>query len=665
MKAYRGDIDGLRAIAVLAVVLFHAGVPGFTGGFVGVDVFFVISGFLISSILIDDARQGRFSLLTFYGRRVRRIFPALFLVLIVTTLAALALLAPTALAGYGKSLAGTGLFASNWVFFLESGYFADNAHQQPLLHTWSLAVEEQYYIVWPLLLWLLLRPTLKPFAALACAALIGVGFAFCVWQTGQNPDAAFYLPFARMWELLIGALLALRPPPVLSRPASEALGWTGLGLIAMAVFGFNESMAFPGWIAAAPCVGAALLLIANARPETTTARLLSTAPMRGVGLVSYSFYLWHWPVLAFATYLMMGAPPWPVGLAMMVPALGMAWVSWRYVERPFRKHAGDPGATRRSLYIAAACCLAAVAVGAGLWRSGGLPQRVPADIREAVSGPPEWKAFARLCPPTRAGDSWTVSDVCRMGPAGAPLKVLVWGDSHAAALAPAIRDALAGSGRTGGLVSRASCPPLVGVGASTRPEQPDSYGCKAIAADALSVLRDNPAIDTVVIVARWSFYEQTSGTGVDASSRAFMSGPGGPAGAGILEQGLRRTVADIRAVRGEGVRVILVGQPPEPGFVASECIVFRRMIHLSTDRCEAFPRKPSDDRQAAAAAILARVAAGSPKVSILPLGEEMCGPETCLTFRDGKLLYRDDDHLSPAGAALFGPDLKALIAAAR
>jgi len=665
MKAYRGDIDGLRAIAVLAVVLFHAGVPGFTGGFVGVDVFFVISGFLISSILIDDARQGRFSLLTFYGRRVRRIFPALFLVLIVTTLAALVLLAPTALASYGKGLAGTGLFASNWVFFLQSGYFADNAHQQPLLHTWSLAVEEQYYIVWPLLLWLLLRPALKPFAGLACPALVVIGFAFCVWQTGHNPDAAFYLPFSRMWELLIGAMLALRPPPVLSRPVSEALGWTGLGLIAVAVFGFNESMAFPGWIAAAPCVGTALLLVANARPETTTSRLLSTAPMRGVGLVSYSFYLWHWPVLAFATYLLMSSPPWPVGLALMIPALGMAWVSWRYVERPFRKHAGDPGATRRSLYIAGACCLAAVAVGAGLWRSEGLPQRVPADIRKAVSGPAEWKAFARLCPPTRTDDVWTVSGPCRMGPAGAPLKVLVWGDSHGAALAPAVKDALAGSGRAGGLVSRASCAPLVGVGSSTRPEQTDSYGCKAIAEDTLAVLRDNPTIDTVVIVARWSFYEQTSGTGVDAANRVFISGRGGPASAGVLEQGLRQTLADIRALRGDAVRVVLVGQAPEPGFVASECITFRRMLHLSTARCEAFPRKPSDDRQATAAAILARLAADSPNVSVLPLGAEMCGPETCSTWRDGKVLYRDDDHLSPAGAAVFVPDLKALIATPR
>jgi len=659
MKAYRGDIDGLRAIAVLAVVLFHAGVPGFSGGFVGVDVFFVISGFLISSILIQDVERGRFSLLTFYNRRIRRIFPALFLVLLVTTVAAVLLLSPNALASYGKSLAGTGLFASNVVFFLDTGYFASNAAQQPLLHTWSLAVEEQYYILWPLALWLLFRPSWRRHALLICAGLVAIGFGVCVWLTMVNREAAFYLPFARMWELLLGALLAIRPGGPLPRKVSEALGWGGLALIAFSVGFFNEAVAFPGYAAAAPCFGTAMLLAANVNGETSTARLLSIPPMRWIGLVSYSFYLWHWPVLAFANYLLMEAPPWPLGLALMIPALGMAWVSWRYVERPFRTHAADPRATRRSLFIGLLCCGAAISVGAALWDSKGLPGRVPKDVRDEVLAQGEWQAMARRCPPVQSTGGWTVEPACRFGPAGPP-RILVWGDSHAAAFAPAVKSAAARLGLPGGVISRASCPPLVGVGLANRPNIGDALGCGALADDTLGLLRDNPDIDTVLLVGRWSLYEQGAGIGPDGSQRIFMIGHGEDSRAEVLAAGLARTIAAIRAVRGDAVKIIVVGQPPEPGFEAGECIAFRRMAHLPTSRCESTPRHLGDSRRAGSELVLSQLPTRL-KVVYLPLTDRLCDADSCFTWRDGRLLYRDDDHLSPAGAGLFADDLEALL----
>jgi peptidoglycan/LPS O-acetylase OafA/YrhL len=656
--AYRRDIDGLRAVAVLAVVLFHAGVPGFSGGFVGVDVFFVLSGFLISSILIEDIERDRFSLLNFYNRRIRRIFPALFLMLGLTTLAAVALLSPQALISYGRSLAGTGFFASNFIFFLDTGYFAGNAAQQPLLHTWSLAVEEQYYVLWPLAVWLLFRPGLRRHAALICTVLAVLGLGLSVWLTGVSREAAFYLPFARLWELLLGAVLVIRPPGVLPRKVAEAMGWTGLLLIALSITLLNEAVAFPGYAVAAPCIGAALLLAANASPQVSTARLLSVAPMRGLGLVSYSFYLWHWPVLAFANYLLMRAPSWPVGLSLMIPALLMAWVSWRFVERPFRVNAAAPGARGRAILVGLLCCIAAVVVGTGLWATKGVPGRVPSDVRAKVTAASEWRDLARRCQTTHKDDVRTASDGCRFGPPGPP-RILVWGDSHAAAFSPVVQTTATELGLGGLLISRASCPPMVGVGVAARPWGGDDRGCRTLADQVVGVMRDNPGLDTVVLVGRWSKYETGAGLGPDGARHTFLSGPGGD-NAGIMAAGLTASVAAIRQALGEDVRIIIVGQPPEPGFDAGECIAFRRMLRLSASACESIDRTLNADRRARSDAVLAELAPRL-KVEILPLMNGLCDERTCRTWRDGTLLYRDDDHLSPAGAMLFANDLKVLL----
>jgi peptidoglycan/LPS O-acetylase OafA/YrhL len=337
---YRAEIDGLRALAVLPVILFHAGFHLFSGGFVGVDVFFVISGYLITTIIINDMAAGTFSLTRFYVRRAKRILPALFFVMLVCLpLAALTLL-PIAMKDFSQSLIAVSAFASNILFWTESGYFEQAAELKPLLHTWSLAVEEQYYIIFPLLLmmlWWLGR--LRIVAVLA--VLFVASFAAAEWAAYNNPAAAFYLLPMRAWELLIGAFAAFYlqksdvPLPLFAKQAGSVLG---LALIVTAVFAYDEATPFPGVYALLPTVGTVLIIL-FATPGTWVNRLLSLKLVVGLGLISYSAYLWHQPLFAFARYQSPFEPSMMVMLGLSLFTLPLAFLSWRYIETPFRRQA--------------------------------------------------------------------------------------------------------------------------------------------------------------------------------------------------------------------------------------------------------------------------------------------------------------------------------------
>ena len=339
---YRREIDGLRAVAVLPVILFHAGFPLFGGGFVGVDVFFVISGFLITGIIVEEMRHGRFSLLNFYERRARRILPALFLVMAASLPAAWMLLSPKDLQDFAQSLVAIGLFASNFLFWQESGYFDAEAELKPMLHTWSLAVEEQYYVIFPLMILVCWRlGPARLFALLA--TLAAASLALSQWQVQTQPITAFFLLPSRAWQLLLGAMVAFAFAYRVSRAdlvgrnliAAEALGALGLAMILWPVFAYDDRTPFPGLNALAPSVGTALVLAFSA-PQTVVGRLLGLPAFVGVGLISYSAYLWHQPLFAFTRHATLGEVSPLVMAALSALALGLAWLSWRFVERPFR-----------------------------------------------------------------------------------------------------------------------------------------------------------------------------------------------------------------------------------------------------------------------------------------------------------------------------------------
>jgi peptidoglycan/LPS O-acetylase OafA/YrhL len=346
---YRPDIDGLRAVAILPVLFYHLGTRLAPGGFVGVDVFFVISGYLITSLISAEMHQGTYSITNFYVRRARRIFPALFFMCAVTALFVLLFCLPSDAKRFSSALAAATLFGSNIYFYLTADYFAAAATTQPLLHTWSLAVEEQFYIFFPLIL-LLVRRYFGRRERLVMVALAALSLGISIWLVRTDQAGAFYLLHARAWELLLGGLLALGVfPAVRSRLLAGALGLAGLALIAGSVLLYNENMPFPGLAALAPCVGAALLIHTGKDSSLLSAQALSLGPVRFIGLISYSLYLWHWPVTVISRY----AAFWygwdpdlkPHKLAVLALSFAAAILSWYFVERPFRQRPYRLGST--------------------------------------------------------------------------------------------------------------------------------------------------------------------------------------------------------------------------------------------------------------------------------------------------------------------------------
>ena len=334
---YRADIDGLRAIAVLSVVLFHAGVETFSGGFVGVDVFFVISGYLITTIIHREVAAGSFSITRFYERRFRRILPAAAVMILTVLVAGELFFTPAHQDSLAKSALAAALFSSNIFFFLESGYFADPAHSMPLLHTWSLAVEEQFYLVLPLAMLLIAKYGRERYRTWLWLLSIA-SLAACVSLTEANASAAFYFGHTRAWELLAGGLLAVNAvPAVRDQRSRELVALAGLLLVALSVLLFSELTVFPGLAALLPVLGTVMVIHSGTHGATLVGRCLSVRPLVFIGLISYSLYLWHWPVVVFAQYYsVVSLSPAAISLVLITSFL-LAVGSWRYIETPFRK----------------------------------------------------------------------------------------------------------------------------------------------------------------------------------------------------------------------------------------------------------------------------------------------------------------------------------------
>lgn len=654
---YRADIDGLRAVAVLAVVLFHADLALFSGGFVGVDVFFVISGYLITGIIAGEIRSGRFSLARFYERRIRRIFPALFVMLACSTAAALLLFMPRELKDYSQSLAAAALSLSNVLFWSEAGYFDAPAELKPLLHTWSLAVEEQFYLLLPLLLMLgarLLRsrwlPLLLPVAA--------GSFLISLWQVGNTPSAAFFLPPARAWELLLGSLLALGlARPVRHEAAREGLAALGLAAILWSVFGFDAQTPFPGAAALLPCLGAALIIHTGGR--TRVGRLLSSRPAVFIGLISYSLYLWHWPVLVFARYYAID-PLNPAQLAgVLLLSLALSVASWRFIERPFRRSTLPPRQAARRAYAAAAV-LSVAAVSAGVMGHlrNGLPERLPAEVVAYASASDDFNPDRQRCH-DRGLERATRGDLCRVGPPGAP-RFIVWGDSLADAMQPAFARLAQRHRLPGWYVSHSGCPPLLGV---TRRDRPASHGCRRFN-DAVLALIERHDIDTVVLVGRWSGYNPGDEDPLLYKARSPLVDRLLPQGRpdtpdALFGRALRRTVARLHA---QGRRIWLVKQPPESK-TNDPSVVARTVFMGKTPESLWISMREHERRQWRVERVFDRLQAEFGLRTLDP-ARLLCHEGSCASTRAGHAIYRDLDHLSTYGAVQMQPLLEPIFLAA-
>jgi peptidoglycan/LPS O-acetylase OafA/YrhL len=637
--AYRPDIDGLRAISVTVVMLFHLGMTTMSGGFVGVDVFFVISGYLITSIIAREVDAGEFTFAGFYERRIRRIYPALMVVLAAAFLGAWVALMPREFLAFARTLIATPLFAANFMFLGEDGYFDAASVTKPLLHIWSLGVEEQFYIVFP---WLLIAARRYGRNRLAIVvAVVAASLASSVVAGVLDWGQAYFLLPMRFWELGFGALLALYRPAVPSR-LRDVVGVGGAAAIVASCFLIDESMAFPGWVALFPVVGAAAVMVAEGSPAN---RLLATRPFVFIGRISYPMYLWHWPLIVF-TVQVLGRSLRPLE-ATVIFALTvlLSWGTLALVEAPIR--ARRWAVSRRSLFVGAAV-LSAVFVALGVVGvvKRGWSGRFTPDVEALAAVGTERTLIQELCPHERRMMGKDLPP-CILGDAASPrFDFVLLGDSHARAIAGSLAVKARELGLKGLYLGRVACPPLPGAdrqGDRTR-------RCAEHVDWAVAQVR---AVDprTVLVHARWA--DATSvprPEGERGDAMSFIVGGrrlGHEANSAVLQD---RLGALLDAV-GQGRRVALIASVPVLPFDVPTALAADR--RFGRPERQGVTRADHERRQAEARRILDALAAEHPGTVVLDPATILCPTERCDIVRGGTPLYNDDNHLGRVGSALL------------
>ncbi|MBT3070707.1 acyltransferase [Rhodomicrobium sp. Az07] len=643
MITYRSEIDGLRAIAIASVVLHHSGSQLFSGGYVGVDVFFVISGFLITSIIAKARAEGDFSWVGFYARRARRILPALFALLAAVAVASLVILAPTDLIQYGRMLIYTILFVSNFRLAAEQNYFNPTSQDNPLLHMWSLSVEEQFYLFWPIIL--VAAVSLSPRRErLIVWSLAALSLVTAILLLHFMPKSAFYHLPSRGWELLAGALIALgHLPRIGSKAVATTLSVLGVVLIAVPVVAYDASTPFPGFFAVPPVLGCALVIFAEGQHRSLIGKILSLRPIVALGLISYSLYLWHWPILAFPHYLLKRELTGQETAILVAIATLIAFLSWRYVEQPFRKAQGgaliasEPASGfrwsfNRSAYGGGAIAVALIAFGSYVQESRGALWRFPADIERLVKAIPQRNG--RDCTHVEAIEPRLSR--CELGAPASTVStgVIIWGDSHAEHFRPLLKavygDAAAYTHR--------GCQPLLDVYVAS--DEDRGRGCfkrKKIAFNR--ILAENPRV--VVIAGYWLYASRypvvrTLDQAVDATSSRLN-----------FEASLKE---EIRRLTDRGTKVILMGQVPVLRFGLRECPPVFRFFGREIEKCLYVRRRDAERDLNYVNRVLASLAVENPMVKVFWPVPGLCKEDKCRVAKDAKPLYVDSNHLTPIGA---------------
>ena len=681
-RSYRPDIDGLRAIAILSVVLYHVGVPLITGGFTGVDIFFVISGYLIGGHIYSQLRSGSFSYLHFYQRRAKRILPAFYAVLVFTMLAVLFLLSPSETRVFGKTAFAATLSASNILFWKTTDYFNPTNELNPLLMTWSLGVEEQFYAVIPLLMVLLVRirrGLLMP----AIVAVCTLSFLFAWRELDPHAVFVFYMLPARAWELGVGVALAVaelnRKRYTLSGLRAQVSSLTGLVLMLAPVFLLSYTTPFPGSAALPSVFGTALVL---ASPESwINRRLLSMLPLVFIGRVSYSFYLWHWPLLAFARIFYGDILPPTVSIMVVAAAFAAATLSYFFIEQPLRKSLRAPAPLLLRYAAVSIVVLAACAV---VWRSNGAPWRFPA-LTRTEADIVKLQVERGKCLLGDSSDSLdrlfsepNLYPDCRVTSATGP-SIAVWGDSHAAALAPGLRSASIAQGYGFVVLSRSSCLPLIGISEYNPRVPQEEEACIQFNRKVLNLLKANHDIRIVALVGCWEGPFRLS-MPWHGNDRGWMTSesaknheiPTLDDSRELLKQSLTATILSLQEA---GKEVIVFEDVPNFKFdpvlrLRTTSIPTRHSLAVwfgTLDASDPGFSSPDMVPEAAVATSAVREAvAGFSSVELVDLKKEMCRSANQCVYRDGnRLLYSDSHHLTPDGAqyALRDFRLPTLVAA--
>ena len=638
---YRPEIDGLRAIAVLPVVFFHAGFAGFSGGYVGVDVFFVISGYLITSIICDDLEQGTFSLSRFYERRARRILPALYLMVLVSIPTAWFMLTPKGMLSFAQSVFGVGTFLSNYVFALQSGYFDSAAELKPLLHTWSLAVEEQFYVIFPLLMLILWRFG-KVLTIAVLVLLFVASLTLAQVESAKSPIAGFFYIQTRAWELALGSLCAvlLRNYELNSGVIRELLAFGGLALIGVAVFTFDRSTPMPSLFTLAPVVGASLLVL-FAQKDSIVGTILGHKVLVSVGTVSYSLYLWHQPIFVFyrqSDYWGFLDTNIAFGILTAI-SFAIAAVSWKYVEQPFRRKGAIGVRTLAFLFVPA--CISMITF--GLWGHF-----------EKGFYHPDDTVFTKVEVPKLTNSN-----------------VMLVGDSHAGHLYLGLSEATSGKVflRTG-----SGCLALMHV------DRYDTRGkkgeCSDKMSDAFSEFAQADHIENIVVASMGPVY--LDGIPFKGKDQARLNGHGVVLTTdpeitdawAIFEIGLRKTFEMLGSL--EGKNVVYVIDVPElgidegcnPGYMSIELGGQKHEIrkkNVEPGACKV-PKHEYLARVNRFRSFVFRIAADFPTIKIFDPETLFCDDNWCYGYLDGKgYLYKDVDHLNNQGSRLVAKRLATLL----
>lgn len=650
--SYRPDIDGLRAIAVLAVVFFHANMGDWAGGFVGVDVFFVISGYLITSLIIKEKTSNTFSYKEFYERRIRRLLPPLIPVLIFACSYAWIFFLEEDFKDFSQSLAAFFGFNANWHFLNETGYFDAPAELKPLLHTWSLSIEEQYYLIFPAILILLMKYG-KALRIGFIVAMLGTSLLFShLWiSQGQN-EVAFFSILSRFWELMLGSLLAIAST---DKPKAYLIALlmrvVGLAMIFIAIFSYTDETPFPGLNAILPTLGALLVIWAGAQQKDPVYLALGSFPMRWIGKFSYAFYLWHWPIFVFIRIYWDNPPDEYLEIGMGIAFL-LSALSYFLIEQPIRQKKWLPSRKAAYLFFTTSF-IAFVALGAAGIITKGLPQRFPDDLSERLSliqkGEKDENPRSKQCFSTTKDHYDDPSRFCMFGDQDATPSFVLWGDSHADALMPALDITAKDQGLSGYFTGYSGCVPLPGAIIEKAP----NHGCDHFNEVVLEFIKEHN-IKTVVLHARWNAYINgyfpTSQDHKTQDSVQLQLPEGYDDHDTYFIERFSTLINQL-----SGLNIIVIGptpvQPVRVPQALAKDVILRRASQTNWTTFKAYK-----DWNTPITSIFEDYAAQG-KITYIDPSEAVCQNKSCDLLTEGRPIYKDDDHLSTTGAMLITPQL--------
>lgn len=665
---YRPEIDGLRAIAVLAVVAFHAFPNWMKGGFIGVDVFFVISGYLISTILFENLDRGTFSFAEFYCRRIRRIFPALILVLVSCSAFGWFALFADEYKQLGKYIAAGAGFVSNLVLWADAGYFDNSAETKPLLHLWSLGIEEQFYIFWPLVLWFAWK---RKFNLLTITiAVAAISFALNLHGVKQDAVATFYSPQTRFWELLAGSLLAwftlyrkgthqsVKPKidswlsnviyleKTENNGASLAnfLSVAGLALLAYGFWRINKDSAFPGGWAVIPVAGSLLIITAGAK-AWINCHILSNRIAVWFGLISFPLYLWHWPLLSFARIIEGGTPSREIRIGLVLLAILLAWITCRLIERPIRLGGRNKIKVSMLIFFAAILGVSGFAANKSEFLQQTFLQQRFDTILKTITRTARQSECFEIPYSYRTDGAW----YCDLGNKSFPTEYFAFGDSHALSLVPALESFATKHRLNIQFTGTSGCPPLLGIQSMRGDADIEKNNCQKLNERVFNHVKSQH-IQNVILIARWVYY--TGSTSRPSELNLIARNP--TAAVTKVSSGqdfswaLQNTIARYKSI---GVNIILVEDNPQQELDPKDAL---RKGLLLGGHARYFVSRESHIRNQRDVNTLIR----NQTAVVINFDDVLCDDKTCPLFRGDTSLYFDDDHLSNEGAMLVHPQLE-------